>query len=77
MDEYYESLKRRNLIFTMHNIDPKQPYLAADPAKNYKILEMPDGPSYWSHKSGRYRDANEQEEYIASGCVDRELPPKK
>lgn len=76
MDEYFEALKRKNLVFTLHNINPKMGYIAADPERSYKVLEIPDGPSYWSHKSGRYRDANEQAEYIANGCVDKELPPK-
>lgn len=75
-DEYFENLKKNNLVFTEHNMNPKRPFVSVDISTNcLRPLTPPDGPSYWSHLSGRYRDYEEQREYLASGCVDKELPP--
>ena len=76
MDAYFEKLKKKNLIFTAHLRDPKQPYISIN-MNGYDVLTPPEGPSYWSHLSGRYRDAFEQAEYMDRGCVDVALPPKE
>ena len=79
MSEYFENKKRQGLIFTLHNIDTQKPYICMknDP-KSISCkpvpVPMPVGPSFWSRLSGRYRTAEEQREYLASGCVDRALP---
>ena len=74
---YFESLKKRNLIFTEHNMNPRAPYMAIDRHRGDRLIETPEGPSYWSHLSGRYRDYDEQMAFIRDGCVDKRLPPKR
>jgi hypothetical protein len=78
LDKYYEEKKRRGYIFTLHDIDPKLPYVAMEPSVNYtRPVEMPGVVSWWSHLSGRYRNSYEQKEYIRSGCIDRKLPERR
>lgn len=73
MDAYFERKKRQGYIFTYHNMDASAPYLSMTIEK--KIIEPVscEGPSWWSHLSGRYRNADEQAEFIASGLVDKKL----
>lgn len=73
MYTYFEEKKRKNLIFTKHNIDPRLPYISIEPETG-RAIEMPEGPSYWSQRSGRYRSAKEQAEFLAGGCIDKNLP---
>ena len=74
MDKYFERKKRAGLIFTLKNIDPHEQAFSMRPdTTRPRPIESPAGPSYWSRKSGRYRNAYEQREYIKSGCVDRDL----
>lgn len=76
MDNYYESKKKQGLIFTQKNLNPEAPLSALDPDYECKLIYAPDdGPSYWSHLSCRYRTYEEQQQFIASGCIDRKLPP--
>lgn len=76
MDKYFEQKKRENLVFTLHNINPDWPYLSMQPTSILyaRPIEEPDGPSYWSHLSGRYRSYEEQQEFLANGCIDKKLP---
>lgn len=74
MDKYFETKKRQGLIFTLHNINPKLPYRATD--KIGRPIEPPGGGAWWwSRLSGRYREAEEQRDFIRSGFVDKKLPP--
>ena len=75
MESYYELKKKQGLIFTLHDISPSLPYNAVDKKTGYPI-EMPEGASYWSHLSGRYRDSSEQKEYVCSGYIDKRLPAR-
>lgn len=75
MSTYFEQKKRLGLIFTLHNTNPKLPYISMDQELEEPIVP-PDGPNWWSHLSGRYRDYDEQMKYIADGLVDKKLPPK-
>lgn len=75
MNLYFEEKKRKGFIFTLHNIDSSKPYVSMDPKTGYsQPISQPDGPSYWSRKSGRYRTEKEQAEFVASGCIDEALP---
>lgn len=76
MDEYFEQKKREGLIFTMHNLNPKLPYISMLPTSILyaRPVEEPEGPLYWSHLSGRYRTYEEQQEFLRGGCVDQKLP---
>lgn len=77
LDKYFEEKKRMGYVFTMHNIDDKNPYYSAQPDTSYpRCIEQPGEVSWWSHLSGRYRDSDEQAAFIAGGCVDRRLPAK-
>ena len=76
MDAYYELKKKQGYIFTLHDIAPKFPYDSID-KKTGRPIEMPEGASYWSRLSGRYRDAEEQRAFIDSGLVDKRLPPRR
>lgn len=76
MDKYFEEKKRKRLIFTMDMFDPRLPNrcmaIDTDTMQPVPVTE-PDGPSYWSRASGRYRSYEEQQEYIKTGR-DRKLP---
>jgi len=76
LDKYFEDKKRKSLIFTMHNINPNLPYYSMYPnSTQQKPVCPPEGPTYWSRASGRYRTASEQREFIRGGCIDKKLPP--
>jgi hypothetical protein len=75
-DRFFEEKKRLGLIFTWHNINPNLPYESIN-KRTGKPVEQPGDPTWWSRLSCRYRDANEQREFVASGCIDKALPPKK
>mgnify|MGYP003290645789 CR=1 FL=1 len=73
---YYEEKKRAGLIFTAHNINEKNPYIAMDPnSLSPKPIVCDDLPPFWSHLSGRYRTHDEQVDFMKGGCVDKKLPP--
>lgn len=73
MSNYYETKKRQGYIFTLHNLNGNDAYSCLRPeSRDQLICSLPE---YWSRLSGRFRTAEEQREYEASGCVDRELPP--
>ena len=73
MNNYYETKKRQGYFFTLHNYNETAPYSCKKPGtRDELILTLPE---YWSQLSGRYRNAEEQRAYEASGYVDRELPP--
>lgn len=75
---YVEEKKRKGLIFTAHNVNPEYPYITMNPYVPYpKPILTGEAPSFWSHLSGRYRTYEEQQEYIASGLVDKKLPAIK
>lgn len=76
MDTYYETKKRQGFIFTLHNMNPAMPYENVE-KKMGRPIEMPEGASYWSRLSGRYRNADEQVEFVKSGFVDKKLPRVK
>ena len=72
MDKYYEEKKRKGYIFTRHNLDENNPYSCIKPGTSDQLIDVPH--EFWSSLSGRYRTAEEQRSYIASGCVDQKLP---
>jgi len=73
---YFEQNKRRGFVFTAHNINEKNPYIAMrGVGVSSTPICPPPGPNFWSKKSGRYRTQREQSEYLRRGCVDVALPP--
>ena len=73
---YLDEEKRRGYVFTLHNMNPNAAYQAMRLAgiRSTPVCP-PEGPPWWSRKSGRYRTAKEQREYLSRGCVDVALPP--
>ena len=73
---YFETNKRKGLVFTEHCIDERRPYKAMKGVGVSAVpICPPEGPPYWSRKSGRYRTQKEQSEYLRRGCIDVQLPP--
>lgn len=71
---YFDDKKRAGYIFTLHNIDPDLPTLCMNPEYvTPKPITEPEGPSFWSHLSGRYRTYEEQQAFVASGLKDQDL----
>ena len=78
MDAYYASKMIKGYIFTLHDINPDKPYVSMKGTLDRpRAIEQPGEVGWWSHLSGRYRNAKEQREYIRSGCIDRKLPERR
>lgn len=77
MGTYFDEKKLRGFIFTEHDADPKRPYISMDHSRIRDLpIEEPGAVSWWSHLSGRYRNAEEQKRFLDAGCVDEKLPPR-
>lgn len=76
MDTYYELKKRQGYVFSSQDIAPN---LSCDSIgkRPDNPIEMPEGVSYWSHLSGRYRNAEEQRAFVNLGMLDQRLSPRK
>ncbi len=75
MDAYFEEKKRKGYILTAKHINPSYGDYCMIPIDTICVPIEQDGPSSWSHLSGRYRTYEEQCEFMRSGRKDKKLPP--